>query len=227
MAPLNLSNKNPTQQSTHEAASTLESPSISSKEIQHRVQHVYSYIENHRLLINQLIKCQESAQRSLDMLSKQTLEEEQIQWVNIIWELDPSPANLNVKGTGAILTGGDGSGKTLAICFWLVKMRKDCPQLVVCTPGNLIHWKHELSKFPDIRAIVFVYDLWSDICEYKELRSRMSLSYSKLKDGNVVICELDSLNTKSTTSFSHHSCGDQISWIADFLIHFFLKVLRQ
>jgi hypothetical protein len=119
-----------------------------------------------------------------------------IQWVNRIWELDPSPANLHVKGTGAILTGGSGSGKTLAICFWLAKMRKDGPQLVICAPGNLIRWKHELSKFPDIRAIVFGYDSWSDVCEYEELRSNMSQSYSKLKDGDVVICELDSLNDK-------------------------------
>lgn len=119
-----------------------------------------------------------------------------IQRVNIMWELDPSHANLHGKGTGAILTGGAVTGKTVAICFLIANMRKDGPQLVVCAPENLIRWKHELSKFPGIRAIVFGYDSWSDFFECDEQRTNATQFYAKLKDGDVVICELDSLNDK-------------------------------
>ena len=107
-----------------------------------------------------------------------------LHWVETLWALELSTSNTSIIGTGAIIAGGCGTGKTVAIGFLLWSLRMHGPQLVVCTPQNLIRWRHELRKFCQLNVMVLGYDS----CSKVNLRDDF-----KLQAGDILLCELASI----------------------------------
>jgi len=121
------------------------------------------------------------------------------------------------QGTTAAIVGGRfGSGKTLTVCtlLWKKSMTdgNSGPQLIVCSPGALVRWKHELTKFDGLKPHVYGIDSvngsgneYGDasgvvVCDYTSLMKLASNNHSGGKGINFSSMILDLRHPSSTSS---------------------------
>jgi hypothetical protein len=121
-------------------------------------------------------------------------------------------------GAGAILNGTSGTGKTMAATsiLWLENDRG--PQIVMCSPTNLMRWRHELYKFEGLNIFTFGYLAGLRVEQHEKTTTTSSKVNNKedfdttptttktgksapfLKAGDVVLCEWSELSNPSFMS---------------------------